>query len=101
MSRIVVISKTAEKKIDNLLNYLLMNWSAKVKDDFIKKMDSSIEILKKHPEIFPESEKEKSLRKCVITKQTILFYRYNSERISIVTIFDTRQNPQSLQKEIL
>jgi len=100
LSRKVVISKTAERKLDKLFEYLITEWSVKVKTDFVKKLDSSIEIIKNQPEIFPESKKGKSLRKCVITKQTTLFYRYNSKRINIVTIFDTRQNPNKLDKEI-
>jgi plasmid stabilization system protein ParE len=100
LSRKVVISKTAERKLDKLFEYLTTEWSIKVKTDFVKKLDSSIEIIRNQPEIFPESRKGKSLRKCVITKQTTLFYRYNSKRINIVTIFDTRQNLNKLDKEI-
>ena len=100
MSRKVVISKTAERKLDKLFEYLITEWSAKVKTEFVKKLDSSIEIIKNQPEIFPESKKGKSLRKCVLTKHTTLFYRYNSKRINIVTIFDTRQNPNKLNKEM-
>ncbi|MEA1785563.1 type II toxin-antitoxin system RelE/ParE family toxin [Arenibacter sp. GZD96] len=100
MSRKVFISKTAERKLDKLLEYLITEWSIRVKTDFVEKFNSSIETIKNQPEIFPESKKGKGLRKCVITKQTILFYRYNSKRINIVTIFDTRQNPNKLDKEI-
>ena len=100
MSRKVVISKTAEKKLDKLFEYLITEWSIKVKTDFVEKLNSSIEIIKNQPEIFPESKKAKGLKKCVITKQTTLFYRYNSKRINIVTLFDTRQNPNKLDKEI-
>lgn len=100
MNRKVFISKTAEAKLNNLFEYLITEWSVKVKSDFVEKLDSSIEIIKSQPEIFPESKKGKGLKKCVITKQTILYYRYNSQRINIVTIFDTRQNPNKLDKEI-
>lgn len=100
MGRKVVISKTAEKKLDKLFEYLIQEWSITVKKQFVEKLDSSIEIIKTKPEIFPESKKGKGLRKCVITKQTTLYYRYNSEIINVVTIFDTRQNPNKLDKEI-
>ncbi len=96
----MVISITAEKKLEKLFEYLIKEWSVKAKKDFVEKLDSSIEIIKNQPEIFPESKKGKSLRKCVITKQTTLYYRYNSKRINIVTLFDTRQNPNKLDKEI-
>ena len=100
MSRKVVISKTAERKLEKLFEYLIKKWSVKVKKDFVEKLDSSIEIIKNQPEIFPESKKGKSLRKCVVTKQTTIYYRYNSNRINIVTLFDTRQDPNKLDKEI-
>ena len=100
MSRKVVISKTAERKLEKLFEYLIKEWSLKVKKDFVEKLDSSIEIIKNQPEIFPESKKGKSLRKCVVTKQTTIYYRYNSKRINIVTLFDTRQDPNKLDQEI-
>ena len=100
MSRKVVISKTAERKLEKLFEYLIKQWSLKVKKDFVEKLDSTIEIIKQQPEIFPESKKGKSLRKCVVTKQPTIYYRYNSKRINIVTLFDTRQDPNKLDKEI-
>ena len=100
MSRKVIISKTAEKRLNDLFKYLLENWSQKVKSDFIKKLDNKIILLKEHPEGYPESEKEKGLRKCVITKQITMFYRFNSKQINIITFFDTRQNPDKLKTDL-
>lgn len=100
MSRKVVISKTAEKKLEKLFDYLIEKWSLKVKNEFIEKLDTSIAIIEKQPEIFPESKKNKGLRKCVITKQTTLFYRFNTKQIYIVTVFDTRQHPKKLKKDL-
>jgi len=97
MSRTVIITKTAEKKLEKLFMYLLENWSTKVKSDFVKKLDKNINIIKSNPESFTQSEKNKGMSKCVITKQTTLFYRYTPETITIVTIFDTRQNPKKLK----
>lgn len=96
----MVISRTVEKKLEKLFEYLIKEWSVKVKNDFVTKLDSTIEIIKNQPEIFPESKKGKGLRKCVITKQTTLYYRYSTKQINIVTLFDTRQNPNKLDKEI-
>ena len=100
MTRKVVLSRTANKKLSGLFDFLVENWSLKVKSDFVKKLDKSIEIIKTQPESFPESEKKIGLRKRVVTKQTTLYYRYNSKRIDIVTIFDTRQDPGKLKKDL-
>ncbi len=100
MKRKVIISKTSEKKLKKLFEYLAEKWSEKIKIEFIQKLDHNIEIIRNQPEIFPESKKGKKLRRCVITKQTTLYYRFNSKRINVVTIFDTRQNPNKLDSEI-
>ena len=100
MVRTVIISKLAERKLEKLFEFLITNWSIKVKTDFIRKLDKYISIIKEQPESFPSSVQEKGLRKCVITKQTTLFYRFDEKRIKIVTIFDTRQNPNKLNQDI-
>ncbi|MBC8757239.1 type II toxin-antitoxin system RelE/ParE family toxin [Kordia sp. YSTF-M3] len=97
MNRKVKISETAERKLEKLFDSLLKNWSVKVKFDFIKKLDKSIKVIKLHPKIFPEVQKGSGLYRCAITKLTPLYYRFNTETIFIVTIFDTRQNPSNLK----
>jgi len=100
MKREVRLSKRAMKKLDNLLVYLEKEWSIKVKNDFIVKLDKSLKQIQKLPDSFPESEKVKGLRKCVVTKQTTIFYKYTETSIDIVAIFDNRQSPKSLENEI-
>ncbi|WP_373060271.1 type II toxin-antitoxin system RelE/ParE family toxin [Zunongwangia sp. H14] len=100
MGRTIVTSIIAKEKLEDLFEFLIKKWSYKVKTDFVQKLDRSIDIIKDQPEIFPESQTEKGLRKCVITKQTTLYYRFDDEKIYIVTIFDTRKDPQKLKKNL-
>lgn len=100
MSRKIIITKTTEKKLNRLLEYLSENWSEKVKKEFVEKLDHNLEIIKIHPEIFPESVLKPGLHRAVITKQTTLYYRFNSTEIKLVTVFDTRQHPNNLYKDI-
>ena len=100
MKREVRLATRAMKKLDNLLVYLEKEWSIKVKNDFIVKLDKSLKQIQKLPDSFPESEKVKGLRKCVVTKQTTIFYKYTETSIDIVAIFDNRQSPKSLEKEM-
>tara|TARA_R110002051_G_scaffold89242_1_gene157364 strand:- start:244 stop:543 length:300 start_codon:yes stop_codon:yes gene_type:complete len=98
--RQIITSKTAKNKLEKLFYYLTTHWNLEVKSNFVKKLDKSIEAIKLHPESFPESYEKKGLHRCVITKQTTLFYRFTSKKIIIVTIFDTRQNPNKLNKDL-
>lgn len=92
------ISKNAAKKLGNLFEFLENEWSLKVKNDFIQKLEKSLEQIKKLPDSFPESEKLKGLRKCVVTKQTTIFCKHSDKTIDIVTVFDNRQDPESLKR---
>jgi len=99
MKREVRLSKRAMRKLDNILAYLEEEWSSKVKHEFVLKLDRALKQIQSIPDIFPESEKVKGLRKCVVTKQTTVFYKYSESSIDVVTIFDNRQNPKSIKKE--
>ena len=97
----VFLSEFAENKLLKLSNFLLENWSLKVKNDFIKKQTSKIDQISKQPESCPQSSEFKGLFKCVVTKQTTFYYRINFDRkeIEIITVFVTRQNPDKLEKD--
>ena len=100
MNRKIVLSKRASRNLEKLLEYLEIKWSKKVKDNFIKKLEKALKILIEKPESSPKSEIIKGLHKCVVTKQTTVFYKFDNKHIFVVTIFDTRQEPKKLNKEV-
>ena len=100
MTRQVILSQTAAKKIDNLLTYLETNWSENVKLKFISKLEYRISIVRQKPEAFPKSKIKKGLHKCVITRQTTIYYTFDEKSINILTIFDNRQSPDKLIEEL-
>ncbi|NLP59536.1 type II toxin-antitoxin system RelE/ParE family toxin, partial [Lutibacter sp. B1] len=95
----VFLSELAENKLLKLNDFLLENWNLKVRNDFIKKLTSKIEQISEQPESCPQSIEFKGLFKCVVTKQTTFYYRIKFEReeIEIITVFDTRQDPNKLE----
>ncbi|OFZ01269.1 MAG: plasmid stabilization protein [Bacteroidetes bacterium RIFCSPLOWO2_12_FULL_31_6] len=97
----VFLSELAEDKLFKLTSFLLENWSLKVRNDFLRKLTSKINQISKQPESCPESSEFKGLFKCVVTKQTTFYYRINFDRneIEVITVFDTRQNPNKLVKD--
>jgi len=96
----VIFSRRAKVRLENLLDYLEKEWSEKSKNDFIKKLDRSIAQISKLPVSCPESKKLSGLFKCVVTRQTTLFYRIKDQTIQVITLFDTRQNPDKLNKDL-
>lgn len=98
----VFLSELAESKLLKLSEYLLEEWSLKTRDKFILKLNDKIKQISNQPDSCPKSSEYKNLYKCVVTKQTTFFYRIIAEQkeIEIITIFDTRQHPAKLKKDI-
>lgn len=98
----VFLSELAAAKLLKLSEYLLENWNLKTRDKFIDKLSEKIKQISTHPQSCPESSEIKGLFKCVVTKQTTFYYRISFElkEIEIITIFDTRQSPDKLEKDI-
>ncbi len=100
MSRKIVLSKRASRKLEKLLEYLETEWSTRVRNNFIKKLDRSLQIIKEKPESSTKSDRVSGLYKCVVTKQTTVYYKFDSKKLYVVAIFDTRQDPKKLNKEV-
>lgn len=96
MAKNVVLSSTAKQRLEELLVYLKQEWSEKVKNEFIKKLDVKINQVSQYPKSCPESKEFLGLHKCVVTKQTAFYYRINVEEIEIAALFDNRQDLKKL-----
>lgn len=97
MNREIIWSPAAERDFEIILDYLIERWSERVVSRFINKVDDSINLICEDPKIFPIINMEMKIRKSVITKQNILFYREVSGKIEIVRLFDARQDPKKLK----
>jgi len=98
----VFLSALAEDKLTKLTKYLESEWSRKVKEEFIAILTERINQIATHPESCPQSFIHQGLYKCVVTRQTTFYYRINRKlnEVEIITVFDTRQNPDKLEREI-
>ncbi|WP_309607975.1 type II toxin-antitoxin system RelE/ParE family toxin [Flavobacterium sp.] len=96
--REIIISTRAQKNIAKLLEYLELKWSEKVRKEFAVKLYNAIKIIRNNPESFPKSEINSKYNKCVITKQSTIYYRYNLNQVRVLSLFDTRQNPIRIKK---
>ncbi len=96
----VFLSPLAERKIEILLDYLEEEWSGKVRGDFLSKLVDKFNQISSHPKSCILSQEINNLYKCVVTKQTSFFYRIKNQEIEIITIIDSRQNPNESFEEI-
>ncbi len=98
----VFLSELAESKLLKLSEYLLEKWDLKTRDKFIEKLTDKIKQISSQPDSCIKSIEYEGLYKCVVSKQTTFYYRILKQpnEIEIITIFDTRQHPDKLKKDI-
>ncbi|WP_074722917.1 type II toxin-antitoxin system RelE/ParE family toxin [Flavobacterium frigoris] len=97
MRKSIKWSSLAEDDLTKILDYLEIRWNKNVCTKFINKLDFCIDLIRKNPKQFPFINKDFQIRKCIITKQNTLYYRETNSRIEVLRLYDTRQNPDSLQ----
>lgn len=96
----VYLSPTAEQKFTELLNYLKDKWSESSQHKFLSRFLRKTNQISRFPESCTKSQQMNGLYKCVVTSQTTLFYRVHNDEIEIVTIFDTRQDPEKTDEKL-
>ncbi len=96
--RNINFSRNSEKAIEKILDYLFRDHSSKLQFDFLEKFDYSVRAIQLNPESFPKSEINNYQHKCVVSKQTTIYYSFNNKNINVLAVFDTRQNPIRIKK---
>ena len=80
----------------NIIDYLTENWTQKEIKTFAKKLDKRLEIITINPRLFPQTKKRKNVRRSVLTRQTVIYYETSENIVTVIALFDPRQNPLKL-----
>ena len=83
----------AISELRETIEYLENNWTERELRNFFEKLDRTIEIISKTPEIFPSSFLKKDIRKAVVEKHNNLYYRISKNSVEIISLFSNRKNP--------
>ena len=89
----------AERNLHAIFDYLENTWSEREIANFAKKLESDLQLISNQPSVFSYYDKKKSIRRCVLSPQTTIYYRELpfENVIVIITLFDNRQNTESLK----
>lgn len=88
----------AISELKETIDYLLNNWTERELRIFSSKLDHTIELISKSPEIFPASTEKTTVRKAVVEKHNNLYYRIHADSVEIISLFSNRKNPR--EKEL-
>ena len=83
----------AISELKETIDYLENNWTEKELRKFAAKLDHTIQLISKTPEIFPDSNEKKGIRKAVVEKHNNLYYRKNENSIEILSLFSNQKDP--------
>ena len=91
----VIWSPKAITSMERLAGFLDYKWGKKVTDNLLDEIDKVIAAITQNPALYPLYSNEKHIRKCVIKKRTLLFYKVIKSELHILLVVDSRQNPQN------
>ena len=90
----IVWSPRALDNFHEVILYLEKNWTDLVVKDFVTRTEKVIQLISEHPEMFKQVSFQNASREAVITKHNLLIYRVCTNKIVLLTVFDTRQHPR-------
>jgi len=93
-----VWSQEAINNLEEILDYLILNWSQKEVVRFKKKLSKQIDLIIQFPKMFPVSVYNTELRKAVLSKQTTLFYKIKGNEIFLVYLFVNARDIKTIKK---
>ncbi len=92
MALTVYWSKRADRKFDQIIEYLEREWGETVTRAFVRKVYDFLDILVEIPESGSIEHAGRNIRGFVIVKQLMVFYKVDGGRIVLLNFFDSRQS---------
>ncbi len=89
-------SGDAVEDFEEIITWLEQHWSEEIAADFAIRVSEVIQILQKMPFAYRVISKKRAVRRCVISKQTSMFYKVQKNKVILLAFFDSRQNPDEL-----
>ena len=89
-------STRAYIEYEQILEYVSTKFGIEIAMKVDQYFEEVLEQISLNPYMFPLSDKKKDVRRCVISEQTTLYYRFTKEYIELISFRGNRMNPESL-----
>lgn len=94
MKREIRYSLRARFEQLEMLDYIAQNFGIEKAKEIFNKIEKILAQLSINPEMYPQSNRKKGIRRCVFSKQTSIYFRVNSETIEIISFRPNRKTPR-------
>ena len=95
MVRKIRLTKQADQRLDEILEYLDQQFGKSTSKKFIKRTYSFFNLIAEHPQIGRIEDKSKGIYGFVLEKPVTVFYRFTNNEVVILNFFDNRMNPSN------
>jgi len=84
----------ALKELENTIEYLEENWTEKELRNLAVKLEETLNLISRNPNLFQVSDVKKEIRRAVVLTYNTLYYRILNNDVEIISFFSNRQNPR-------
>ena len=95
MPKEVVVTERARIEYLAVVKYLSEAWTVKEIEKFEQKFLKAVSIIKTNPKTFVVTRK--NIRKYVLDKNNIIYFRIRIDTVEIISVWATRKNPKKLR----
>jgi plasmid stabilization system protein ParE len=90
----VAITDQAEEDLDRIVEFIGLNWPAKIKTDFLASLSDKLQLLETNPFIYRASKKEPDVRECTVNRFIVMYYRVSEslQSVEVLSFKDNRSN---------
>jgi len=93
MSFELIFTPEAEETFDAVITQLQQRWGEKFVDKFEKRVSDCLDTIANTPFIYPVTEENQGIRKCILHKTCSMLYKVDEHKIIIICFWDNRQEP--------
>jgi plasmid stabilization system protein ParE len=90
-------SNRALDDLQRIIDYLTENWTPKEVKNFAKRLDRRLILITINPRLFPATKKRKNVRRSVLSRQTVIYYKTTKDTVTVIALFYPRQHPSKLK----
>jgi len=90
-------SEEAIRNLEEILDYLNLQWTQKEVANFKKKLGKHLDLIVQNPFLFPISNYNQRLRKAVMSRQTTIFYEINGNIVNVAYLFVNQKNIERIK----
>ena len=90
----IKINKRFEIKVAKTYEYLVNEWGFSVADAFYDKIFLKLSILQQQPFIGKVSKKQPAIRRLLLGKYNIIYYRIDGDTIVVTNLLNAKRNPK-------